>query len=301
MTRLDAIPDAGECAAHAAALTHFSPSAVAQALKCGVQFGFSRIRGLKLPPGVALLVGGAAAQSAEANRRDYMSHGTWLDPSTARDWAVASLDRRWIEEPPDLKPGESRGDATDDVAAHAEIHARDLAPLVIPERVEQAVTLRVDGVPVPVEGYVDVIGRSVQSDRVVVRDDKTTGSSTRWTGLADLGDSPQLGIYAAAVAGAEGLAVEDVSVGVLVSRVVHSRAKVPKPPNVSTAVLATEHVAPLVARAEQQTRAAWRMIQSGALAPAPEGAWWCAPKWCGYHAEAGGPCPLGRPGKNGEE
>ena len=300
MTRLDAIPDAGECAAHAAALTHLSPSAVAQALKCGVQYGFARIRGLKLPPGVALLVGGAAAETAEMNRRRYLDAGSWLPPADARDLAVASLDRRWGEEPPEIRAGESRGDATDDVAAHAAVHARDLAPLVIPERVEQAVTLRVEGVPVPIEGYVDVIGRDA-AGQIVVRDDKTTGSATRWTGLADLGDSPQLGIYAAAVAGAEGLAVEDVSVGVLVSRVVHSRAKVPKPPNVSTAVLATEHVAPLVARAEQQTRAAWRMIQSGALAPAPEGAWWCAPKWCGYHAEAGGPCPFGRPGKNGEE
>lgn len=297
MTRLDAIPDVAECAAHVASLTHLSPSAIAMALKCGIQYGFARIRGLKLPPGVALLVGGAAAETAELNRRDYLERGTWWTPRDAMAVAVGALDHRWASEPPDLKPGESRSDATDDVAAHAGIHAAELAPLVIPERIEQAITLRIEGVPVPIEGYVDVIGRDDFDGRLVVADDKTTGSATRWTGQADLGDSPQLGVYAAAVAGAEGLVVEDVVVGVLVTRVVRSRAKTPRPPAVSTVRLTADRPVWLVERAAQQARAAWLMISAGALAPAPEGAWWCAPKWCGYHAEAGGPCPFGRPGK----
>ncbi len=37
-----------------------------------------------------------------------------------------------------------------------------------------------------------------------------------------------------------------------------------------------------------------KMIEREVFLPAPDSAWWCSPRWCGYHSEAGGPCPYGR-------
>lgn len=269
-------------------LTHVSPSLIGGWKRCGVQHYYTRIEGLRIPPAGAMHVGTGAHVSAEKNREGFIKSEKWATVEDAKGVAADAFESRWGEEPPEDQS--EKGDLLDATVHHAEIHATELAPAFRPLHVEQSFTLHVEDAPWPVEGYVDVIGTDWRSGSdVIVRDLKTTASPTRWKKVGDLVDTPQFGLYAAAVAAAENAPLDAIDVGAEVSR-----RRVLKRGVEAQGETVTAPAERLVARAEHEVRAVSAALKAKSFPPAPAGAWWCSSKFCGFHREAGGPCPFGR-------
>lgn len=264
---------------------HLSPTMIREFLGCGMKTYFKRVLGMRTQPGALLYVGTAAHAAAEENRCERMDTGEWLSTEDAKGIAAAVFEAKVEQENPQFDEGQGKGACLDLAVAHAEMHAKELAPCFEPTHVEQPFELDIDDISVPVTGYIDVIGVD-ESGQVIVRDFKTTGRKMPMK-QTDLIDNPQFGIYAMAVEEATG---EPVSVGAEVS---HFRRLKTKTEHLAYDV-ESSNVEHLKDRATAQAVAVDQSIAAGIFPPSPPSSFLCSEKYCDYHKGAGGPCPFGR-------
>jgi len=148
---------------------HISPSAVKQHAKCPEQFRRVRILGHKAPPGGAMLLGTAAHEAAGHNFQQKILTEREVPVSEVQDFFRADLGRR-IDEAGgsgelDWSGAEWRGktpaqNAAAIVDAGAKIVSRyheEVAPDLFPQAVEKELLFQVDGIALPVKGYIDVV------------------------------------------------------------------------------------------------------------------------------------------------
>jgi hypothetical protein len=245
---------------------HLSHSQVSMYQRCGLQWQFRYIDGIKAPPGVSALVGKATHKSVEANLTAMMA-GAALERGAVAAVAAESLAQAWADEPPMLTEDDgssavAEGAAVDKAVTLAELHHGQVAPKLRPAAVEQAFRIESDAWDFDILGFKDV----VEVDGTV-RDTKTSGKSPPADAATT---SDQLGVYAwdAELAGKPApMTALDYLVSTKVAKAV-----------TLTAIPDAEDFA-RVARRFEAARAG---MVAGVALPAARDSWVCCAKWCGY-------------------
>lgn len=259
---------------------HLSPSALEMYAKCGEAYRRRYIEGDKIPPGVAMLRGTGIHGGVETNMRQKIETHADLPVKEIVDAAVAKFDAELAGGYSLSTEEQSRGAAVvigetrDTVATLAELAGAEVCPEYQPAAVEQAVRIELPHLSHDVLGVIDLV-----DDQSRVIDLKTAAKSKS---QADADGSTQLTVYSAMHHVLRGEPPKELRLEVLVS------TKTPKRQTLVTH-RGERDIAALAARLEAVTNG----VGKGVFAPAPDGAWWCGPKWCGYFHS----CPFVNPGR----
>ena len=252
--------------------------------RCGLQYQYRYVEGKLRPPGVAMVVGTATHRAVEENLENKIHHGELLSQEEVESLASDAFDATWLGDEPELSDLEkeagkkaTKGVAKDKAVQLSSLHHSDIAPILTPETVEEKFRLELIGRPVDLAGTIDIVEKD--GDSYVVRDTKTSGK----TPSADTADrSTQLTMYALAVESSRGKRPEKVTLDYLV--------KLKKPKSV---VLESTRGDEDYQMLMKLVDASSKVIEAGAFMPAPQDAWWCSNRWCGYWNI----CPYGARGK----
>lgn len=136
-------------------------------LRCGVQFEFRYIQGLKIPPGISARRGSAVHKAAEVNHLQKLSSKTDLSREELQAVAADEFNRLVYgdesegvyiskEEAPD-KATEKKicGQMLDQAIDATGVYRREIAPGIQPDKVEEELTGEVKGLAI--SGRVDLI------------------------------------------------------------------------------------------------------------------------------------------------
>ena len=139
-------------------LAHLSASQIGMYQRCGRQYEFRYIKGLKEPPALKPTAGKAGHAGIEAHMRAKMRTGE--DPEV--NVMLDIFDASWNAQAPDieLQPEEDLGKTKDYIAWTLRQYHAEAAPNVTPRAIEQEflLPLRVlDEVLPPIKGYIDLI------------------------------------------------------------------------------------------------------------------------------------------------
>jgi len=255
---------------------YLSPSQLDMLAKCGLQYEFRYIQGIKSPPGVAMVIGTATHRSIEKNLINKRDQKALLPVEAVTEIAAESLKNTWDGEGPVLsleekKAGEkkTKGDAVDMAVSLAKLHHKELAPKIEPIHLEREVYLELKGFPYDLKGYLDI----QEPNRI--RDTKTTSKSPSGD---EAETSTQLKFYSLARHVIDGLPPAEVALDYLV------KTAEPKAITITAQMDENDHK-----RLLRRVEIASKVIKSGAFNPAPQDAWYCNARWCGYHDR----CPFG--------
>jgi len=243
-------------------MNHLSFSQIDRYRKCGRQYAFIYLEGLRMPPGIALVKGSAVHRGIEYNSLYKVATREEMKRSDVVDYTVSEFEKRMSEEEVVVKDGEDPGAAKDSCVNLIDLYMGEISPTIQPMHVEAEIELNIDGV-LPIKTVIDCI-----DDDERIRDYKTTGKSKT---QADIDNSLQMDIYAMAYHQKFGHWAIGSSLDVLVE------TKTPKYQRLDTVATVES-----VARAENIIRAVQSGIEKQAFGPAPEGAWWCGSKFCGF-------------------
>lgn len=241
---------------------HMSISSLQMLQKCGVQFEFRYVRGIKSPPGVALVIGKGVHAAAEGNLRNKLEWGELLPVDAVRDTARDATAKLWSkDEPVRTEEDPDQGEAIDAAVGLSTMHHLHLAPKIEPVALERGFRLEMPGAPFDIVGYVDV------EEEGRIRDLKTTTKAPQ-ENAARISDQLTLYHLNATVRGEP---AKTVALDHLV------KTKAPKVVTQESTRSAVDHTR-LMARFE----AAARAIASGSFVPAAADSWACSPRFCGY-------------------
>ena len=248
-------------------LTTISPSKIRLLQLCGEAFRRKYIEGERSWYGTAAAIGIATHKSAEEDLNNKLSFCNLLPDESIADYAADSFELIWDTEDIELTKEEKEDRfgvhdrAKDQVIQLAELHHKDLAPTIDPLQIEERLELQVEGVPLTLVGYADVI----ETDNTI-RDLKTRGKTPKAT---DAQDDIGLQFYSL-IQDVKGYRPKELALDVLV------KTKQPKRVTV-TSPAQKDHDATLgrIERAAQ-------IIQSGAYMPAEPTHWKCSEKFCEF-------------------
>jgi hypothetical protein len=230
--------------------------------RCGQQYEWRYIKGVRVPPGVQLTIGTGTHAGIEADLRSKMEWGQLLSAEEVAATTADATRAEWDKQPPvrtDDDP--DQGEAIDTAVGLARMYHAEIAPAVAPTGIEREFVLDIDGCSFDLVGFIDV------EEDGRIRDTKTAAK-------APSGDeaerSPQLSLYwlEAHLRGKDPEVVLDYLV----------KGKKPR------AVTLRARRTPLDAqRMLVWIEAASRQIEAGAFPPTDPSNWWCSAKWCGYY------------------
>lgn len=250
---------------------YFSPSQLELAGKCMEAYRRRYICGDKIPPGIAMLKGTGVDGGAQVNFGQKVESHRDLPASDIVEAAVAKFDQELKggftldDDEQSIGPSKVIGQARDDVADMAECHAKQQAPDYQPLAVQESFRIELPG-PRDVLGIIDL-----RDDQRRVTDFKTAKKS-KTQGDAD--DSLQLTVYAAGHQAVTGEPPALVRLDTIVQ----------------TSKATTRQVLDSTRGPDDFDALANRMnvlaatVEAGMFPPTTPGAWWCAPKWCGFHS-----------------
>lgn len=249
-------------APHAGRKPHLSISQLTMLARCGEQYRFRYIEGIKAPPGVSLIIGSGTHAAIEADLREKLRTGELLPDAAIADVAADATRERWANDGPVVHEGDpGEGEAVDTAVALAQAHHRQLAPQIAPVALERGFVLDLPGFPFDLMGYVDI------EEAARIRDTKTAAKSPSGP-EADQSDQLTLYHLDATVRGKSPTVALDYLV----------KTKVPKVVTLESTRGPEDH-----ARLLRRVEIAAKVIQAGAFAPTNPDNWWCSAKWCGYY------------------
>lgn len=255
-----------------------SHTRMAMLSRCGEQFRRRYVEGEILPPGVALIVGGAVDRSVTTNMRRKLSGEDLLPLEAVADVARDECSQRWqagdvllTDEEVELGVAKTKGGSIDKSVRLATLHAKELAPSIEPTHVQRGFELDLSdaGYPARVVGYLDL-----QEGSARIRDTKT---SKRSPSGDEADGSLQLGLYALAAKVLDGALPARVQLDYLVDL---------KTPKVVTLESRRDDasLAPVLRRIERFIET----VDRGHFQPASPDDWACSRQWCGFYTS----CPF---------
>jgi hypothetical protein len=248
---------------------HVSSTQIDLLCKCGEAYRRRYVEGEIIPPGIAAVSGKAIHRGAAENFTQKIDSHVDLPASQIIEATAAAFDAEaaagllFSEDETSRGAAIVLGEAKDRTVEMAEVHAKKQAPDYQPIFVERPVRLALPGS----HDLLGIIDLGDDQDRVV--DFKTAARSKSQT---DVDESVQLTIYAAAFHAETGRKPSEVRLDTIV------KTKTKTDRQVLTSSRDEADFQPLANRINAVTSA----IQTGVFTPAPPGAWWCGPKWCGY-------------------
>lgn len=268
------------------------PSGLSQLGKCGVQFYFRYVEGLKIPPRAAMLTGLSAHKGRQLDlQRSLASGGLLLPDSELEDLVATDFRQRWkesgtVDVDDDNIPGRPQDHYLDRTLELARIHHEDLAPKLDPERIEWPFVLEVAGTNVQVAGTMDLVEKSTAlSDLKNRRKSPSRDEADRSLQLTTyaVGYHRNTGVWPSSVRLDVGVTYKKKAAKLVQIESVRDEA--------SVAVL------------EQRVIRAATALETGCFTPADPESWWCSADWCGYYTPREGfkGCPYAvRPVSTGE-
>jgi len=261
----------------------FSYTQLMMYLKCGEKYRRRYIMGDRELYGTSVVIGRAQhkGQEFDLNTKIETKELAPLDAvlDCTRDASVEELkaDYKWSDDEKQIGTVASKRNIQNRALKSTELHHGTVAPMLEPLATEVKLIFRVPGIDREVVGYADI----VESDHTI-RD--TKNSAKRPT--ADQAErSEQLALY---------------SLGYRVQTGEESPTQVldylvctPKQQKTTYVPLAVVNTEDDQARIANKMKIAIAGIDAGVFPPAPDGAWWCGPKWCGFYST----CPFVRGGK----
>lgn len=258
---------------------HFSHSQLAMIARCGLQYDFRYVQGIRNPPGIALIRGTATHGAIHADLQNVVDHGELLPDEQIPDLASMVFEQRLEREglalsDVEVEQGEAAvvGAAKDMSIALAVHHHAEDAPELRPLHVERPFRVAIQDSPRDLLGYIDV-----QEVDGSIEDTKTSGR-TPPKGTADLSD--QLTIYALAGLALDGFAPPQLRLRTLVQ----TKKGGPK-----TNLQITSRDGVDFERVLRRVELATAIVEAGTFYPAPRDSWACSERWCGYWSR----CPFG--------
>ena len=252
-------------------IDHLSASQIGTYLQCGELWRRRYALGEKIPPGIALAVGKSVDASVTANLTEKMAGRDLMTLEAVADTARDSMRTIETNESIWLAPDESTNDvgrAVDKAIRLSRLHAKALAPTIVPTALQRRHEIVVLGVP-PTVAITDI------EEADGVRDTKTTGKTPQ----ADAADrSDQLTTYFWAKRHV-GEPAEKLSLDFLVD--LSNPVKVTRETKRNDADIAI-----LMRKIERVTEG----IEKEIFLPARADDYRCSPKYCGFHSS----CPLVR-------
>lgn len=241
---------------------YLSATQIGMFLRCGRQYEFRYIQGIKRPPNGAMFQGRVWHKAIERNYAQKVSSGTDLSLSDMKEFFAAEYEKGLQHEEVNFE-GENAGTIKDEGMLITSTHHQTIAPKVRPILVEEEfrVSLGQD-FPFDLLGYWDVV-----DDHGVIIDNKSYSKSpTQESVDTDL----QLSLYSLAYR----IKTGQIERGLRIDSVVKN--KTPKVVQVETSRTNSD-CQWLLGLIEGVAKA----IRSGIFYPNPTG-YLCSPKWCGY-------------------
>lgn len=239
--------------------------------RCGEAYRRRYLEGEIIPPGIAPLTGTAFHAGARVNFKQKIESHADLPAKEIIEAAVAEFDAittgGYILTDEEVGIGHKRvlGMAKDQLAGLAELYARQIAPDYQPVYVEQGFTIALPAASHDLSGTMDLA-----DDKRIVTDFKTAGKRKN---AQEAAASVQLTAYAAAYKMLTGEMPTAVRLETLVKKRQPERQ----------ILESTRSVEDFTALAHR-INAVLKAIDAGIFTPATPGAWWCHPKWCGFHS-----------------
>jgi len=167
---------------------HLSASSIGMYHRCGKQFEFRYIQGLKRPPGIAMISGSATHKGAERDLENFIDNKEHFPKDDVVDIAANYFGENENDAP---ETADEKGKSLDDTVKRTEIWYDELRDSYDPVAVEEFIELELppttEGIALPkIIGYIDV----VETQALV--DIKTGG---RHKSQANLDNSHQMTIY----------------------------------------------------------------------------------------------------------
>ena len=245
---------------------HLSKTKLEMLGRCGVQYEWRYVKGVKKPPAAAMIIGTGMHSAVEADLRNKLEWGSLLEEDDVKTVAADSVRTRWSETPPDIRSDEPNiGGAIDEAVALASLHHRELAPLIAPVSVESARRIELDGFPYDIELRSDV------EEKERIRDLKTSAKAPSDADMQSLTLQGQIETLEAKLRGEPKPFVRDVFVKGRNRRIMTTPEIHATPDDHQEVLLRVE--------------AAVRVLESGAFTPTTPDSWLCSARWCGYYAE----------------
>lgn len=260
---------------------HLSNSQIQMALKCGQQYAYRYQEGLVLPPGFAMVRGKAVDAGVTQNLRQKIETGTDLPVEQVQQLAREKLEEEFrgdVVLDPDYEGQDrekAKGALVDEVAGLAKLHTERVSPTFQPAAVQLRVEIAPSqSLPIKFVGILDLIDSNRR-----IRDTKTAKKSAS-AGASD--ESDQLTAYDLLYRAH--YKSRPTSLGL--DQLVRTEAGNYSAKEFTSEPRPVDELRAYVARA----RAVLRMNETETYTPAPDSAWWCSARWCGYH----GMCPYAR-------
>lgn len=248
---------------------HLSYTQLNMLLRCGEQYRRRYIEGERVPPGSAGALGKSFHLAQESNYRQKITSKQDLPVEAVTAafsdaFDVESNDVLWTPEEAEAGIAKVKGDLKDEGVKLVEVYHTEVAPAVQPESCEEVIPVALEGFPYDLKCVVDLV-----DDKQVVHDSKTRGKSPT---AEEANKSMQLTAYALAYRVSRKEQERGLQLDVAV------RNKNPK-----IVTLPTQRTNEQIGRFLETMARAAEAIQGGVFLPAPEGAWYCSPKFCGYY------------------
>lgn len=239
----------------------YHQSEISLFLKCGRAWEFRYLQGIKSPPRAALTVGRAVDKAVTANFIEKIKTGADMPTEAVLDAYSTAFES---EKPETIWDEEDPGEQKDLGVRLVTLHHEKAAPNIKPATVQEEFIIETDA------GY-DIGGTFDVTDAdSKIRDTKTAKSAY---GPDDLeGIQPTLYDYAF-----EALRGKP-SNGFVFDVLTKGGKKTPPTYQMIETKPTQEARVNLFDTINQMHKA----IQAGVVLPAPDGAWWCSQKWCGY-------------------
>lgn len=243
---------------------YLSFSAVEMYLKCGQQFKFRYVDGVRSPPSVAMVEGSSHHSWLQTNNNLQKEEKQIIGAEDAMDIFMTA----WKKQSKDVDRRERIRDEKDVFTRAPKLigaYIKRLAPKMRPVAVEKRFRISIGGVPFV--GFIDVV------DKIKGALDYKTTSKKKTAGQAR--NSLQLSSYARV------LGTHDVGFISLV------KAKTPTVDLVTTKLASKD-----VQWADEIAASTADAIKRGAFPKTSPDNWWCSEKFCGYWHQCRGAKPI---------
>lgn len=248
---------------------HLSPSQIESYTRCPEAYRRRYLEKEIIPPGIVIAQGKGVHKGAETNFRQKIQTHADLPAQDIIDAAVAAFEAEtrgglsFSAEEVGRGAGIVIGEAKDQTAAFAALHAEKQAPDYQPISVEREARIVLPNSTHDLLGYIDL-----EDDAGRVTDFKT---ANRRKSQSEADASVQLTYYSAGYTVKHRKPPKEVRLDVIVKNKTPVR-------QVLTSIRDQSDYKPLVNR----VNAVLHGIKAGSFPPATPGAWWCGPEWCGY-------------------